>query len=61
MPTVKKSYGRHHDLDNPHNVAVSKIIFRIDGFSRSMVKLSNTRFFIFTDLFHRYLDIAGGL
>ena len=48
MSTVKKSYGRHHDLDDPHNVAVSKMIFRIDGFSRSMVRLSNTRFFYFS-------------
>ena len=24
--TLKKFYGRHHDLVNPHNVAVSRIV-----------------------------------
>ena len=26
MSTVKKFYGRHHDLVDPYNVAVSKFI-----------------------------------
>ena len=26
VATLKKSYGRHHDLVNPYNVAVSRIV-----------------------------------
>ena len=26
VPTLKKFYGRHHDLVNPYNVAVSRIV-----------------------------------
>ena len=26
VATLKKFYGRHHDLDNPYNVAVSRIV-----------------------------------
>ena len=26
FPTLKEFYGRHHDLVNPYNVAVSRIV-----------------------------------
>ena len=29
VPTLKKFYGRHHDLVNPYNVAVSRIVFEV--------------------------------
>ena len=31
VATLKKFYGRHHDLVNPYNVAVSRIVS--DGFA----------------------------
>ena len=27
VATLQKFYGRHHDLVNPYNVAVSRIVF----------------------------------
>ena len=29
VATLKKFYGRHHDLVNPYNVAVSRIVFDV--------------------------------
>ena len=31
VSAVKKFYGRHHDLIDPHNVAVSKLISDLLG------------------------------
>ena len=33
VPTLKKFYGRHHDLVNPYNVAVSRIVSVSDVFA----------------------------
>ena len=30
VPTLKKFYGRHHELVNPYNVAVSRIVSDVD-------------------------------
>ena len=29
VATLKKFYGRHHDLVNPYNVAISRIVYDV--------------------------------
>ena len=58
MSTVKNIYGRHHDLVDPYNVAVSKLISDLMA-SVEAYKTFKYRIFIFTDLFHGYIDMAG--
>ena len=31
VPTLKTFYGRHHDLVNPYNVSVSRIVFDVSA------------------------------
>ena len=60
MSTVKKFFGGHHNLVDPYNVTAS----RFDPISCSQSKHIRTfkyRIFIFTDLFHGYIDMASVL
>ena len=60
MSKVKKFYGRHNELVDPYNVAVSKLISDLMALEAYIVRLSNTRF-IFADLVHGCIDKAGVL
>ena len=57
IATVKKFYGRYHDLVDPYNIAVSKLISDLMAQSKHR-KAFKYRIFIFTDLFDGYIDMA---
>ena len=46
VATLKKFYGRHHDLVNPYNVAVSRIVSDVFAISR----LPKSRTYASTDI-----------
>ena len=41
VATLKKFYGRHHDLVNPYNVAVSRIVSDVFANDEPCVDLRN--------------------
>ena len=43
VATLKKFYGRHHDLVNPYNVAVSRIVSDVFANDEPYVDFQNTR------------------
>ena len=46
VATLKKFYGRHHDLVNPYNVAVSRIVSDVFAINR----LPKSRTYASTDI-----------
>ena len=52
VATLKKFYGRHHDLVNPFNVAVSRIVSDVFA-SGAISRLPKSRTYASTDIFFR--------
>ena len=64
MSTVKEFYGRHHVLFDPYKVAISKLMSDLMASVEALWPDGNAfdnRMIIFTDLFHRYIDMAVAL
>ena len=48
--TLKKFYGRHHDLVKPYNVAVSRIVSYVFANDAPISRLPKSRTYASTDL-----------